>query len=222
MKSETEIRDRILYWGEIREGILDGEGSKRIIKHLIEELKWVIDDEHETGSEDNYYALFEIDGRIIEIDCRPSDIFATAVGVETPISVINNIFNKTSTSTKEFRGKILVVDDEERCLNFVSCLLAGEGYEVNTAVDGIDALAKIKTNRYNLLLTGICMPYMNGFELYKYVKRIDPSLANKTIVISGSINDENTSEFLAENKLTYVAKPFDVKVLKNVINHSLT
>jgi len=42
---------------------------------------------------------------------------------------------------------------------------------------------------------------------------IDPSLANNTIVISGSVNDENTREFVAENKLTYMAKPFNAPFL---------
>ncbi|MFC1954909.1 response regulator [Chloroflexota bacterium] len=108
---------------------------------------------------------------------------------------------------------ILAVDDEERYLDFVSWLLTGEGYQVDTAVDGIDALAMIKTNRYNLLLTGICMPYMNGSEFYEYVKRIAPSLAEKTIVISGSVNRVDTREFLADNKLTYMTKPFNAEQL---------
>ncbi len=116
---------------------------------------------------------------------------------------------------------ILAVDDEEGCLNFVSWLLTGEGYQVDTALDGIDALAMIKTNRYNLLLTGICMPYMNGCELYEYVKRIDPPLAEKTIVISGSVNGVDTRAFLAENKLTYMAKPFDGEQLKEKVNRIL-
>lgn len=117
---------------------------------------------------------------------------------------------------------ILAVDDEERYLNFVSWLLTGEGYQVDTAVDGIDALAMIKTNRYNLLLTGINMPYMNGCELYEYVKRVDPSLANKTIVVCGSVNDEDVREFLTENKLTYMAKPFNAEQLKKAVNRILT
>jgi CheY-like chemotaxis protein len=125
-------------------------------------------------------------------------------------------------SGKEPRVKILVVDDEEQYLEFVSNLLITEGYEVDTAVDGIDALAKIKGNRYSILLTGIRMPYMSGFEFYDHVQKIDPSLANKTIVISGSVYDEDTKEFLAENKLTYMAKPFDCEQLKKVVNSLFT
>ncbi|MFC2004841.1 response regulator [Chloroflexota bacterium] len=120
------------------------------------------------------------------------------------------------------QAEILAVDDDELYLEFVSKLLIAEGYEVDTAVDGIDALAMIKFNRYNLLLTGICMPYMNGCELYEYVKRIAPSLAEKTIVISGSLNRVDTREFLAGNKLTYMIKPFYAEQLKRVVNRILT
>ena len=71
------------------------------------------------------------------------------------------------------------------------------------------------------MLTGICMPCMNGCELYEYVKRIAPSLADKTIVISGSVNDEDSREFLVKNKLPYMAKPFDAKQLKREVRQVL-
>ena len=190
----------------------------------MEELLWVIDEEskYESHSKDKY----------IEIDRRPSGAAGTAIGVKTPVLFPKDIFNNTSISNdealrtnefgKEHRIKILVVDDEEKYLNFVSHLLTDEGYEVNTAVDGIDALVKIKSNRYNLLLIGIYMPYINGFELYEYVKRIDPFLVNKTVVVSGSVDDDNTKAFVTENKLTCMAKPFDVEELKKIISYSLT
>jgi DNA-binding response OmpR family regulator len=122
-----------------------------------------------------------------------------------------------NTSSKKPWAKILVVDDEERYLNFVSRVLIAEGYEVDTAVGGIDALVKIKGNTYSLLLTGIRMPYMSGFEFYGYVQKIALSLAEKTIIVSASVNSEDTIEFLAENKLTYLAKPFNAEQLKKVV-----
>jgi len=47
MKSEAGIRERILYWGKIQEGVLVGKGTKKTIKHLIEELLWVLGDKGE-------------------------------------------------------------------------------------------------------------------------------------------------------------------------------
>jgi CheY-like chemotaxis protein len=116
------------------------------------------------------------------------------------------------------RAKILAVDDEPSFTKLVSHLLTTEGYEVDTAVNGIDALDKIQGKKYNLLLTGIRMPGMAGFELFECVRKIAPSLANKTIVISGSINSADTEEFLAKYKLPYFAKPFIPQQLVSVVN----
>lgn len=202
-----------------------------IISKLGAVLTFVVVDEL-TEETSHAKAFLEREDKVIEIDCRPSDAFATALRAEAPIFVTEKILEEAAISTdeiskiaksgKEPRAKILVVDDEEQYLKYVSNLLITEGYKVDTAVDGINALAKIKGNRYSLLITGIRMPYMNGFEFYGYVQKIAPSLANKTIVISASINDEATREFLAENKLTYMAKPFNAEQLKKVVNRILT
>ena len=197
-----------------------------IISKLGAVLKYVVVDEL---TEETFHAkaFLEREGNIIEIDCRPSDAFATAIRSEAPIFVTEEILkdsgittdeiNKIDKSGEEPRAKILVVDDDEQYLEFVSNLLVAEGYKVDTAVDGIDALAKVKGNRYSLLLTGIRMPYISGFEFYAHVQKIDPPLANKTIVVSGSVNDEDTREFLVKNKLPYMAKPFDAKQLKKEV-----
>jgi len=202
-----------------------------IISKLGAALKYVVVDEL---LQETYHAkaFLEKEGKAIEIDCRPSDAFATAIRVGAPIFVTEKILQEVGVSTdeiskidksgKEPRVKILVVDDEERYLKLVSNLLIAGGYNVDTAVSGIDGLAKIKGNRYSLLITGIRMPCMSGFELYKYVQKIAPSLADKTIVVSGSIEDADTREFLTKNKLPYMAKPFETKQLLKEVNRMLT
>ncbi|MFC1989448.1 bifunctional nuclease domain-containing protein [Chloroflexota bacterium] len=202
-----------------------------VISKLGAVLKYVVVDEL---TEENSHAktFLEREGKVIEVDCSPSDAFATALRAETPIFVTEKILEKVGISTDEIsktdksgrepRAKILVVDDNELYLKYVSDLLVSEGYKVDTAVGGIDALAKIKGNTYSLLLTGIRMPYMSGFEFYGYVQRIAPSLANKTIIISASINDEDAKEFLAENKLTNIAKPFNAQKLVDKVDQILT
>ncbi len=119
------------------------------------------------------------------------------------------------------RAKILVVDDDLSFLELVSDLLTADGYEVNTAANGMDALDKIRGEKYNLLLTGIMMPGMTGFELYESVRKIAPYLANKTIVISSSIDSADTKEFLTKYNLPYFSKPFIPKQLVRVVNEVL-
>lgn len=111
--------------------------------------------------------------------------------------------HETGESQMVPRAKILAVDDEPRFLELVSHILTDEGHEVETVDNGNDALEKIKSKKYSLLLTGVRMPYMNGFELYEHIQKIAPSLAEKTIVVSGSVTQADTQEFLTKNKLLY-------------------
>lgn len=103
---------------------------------------------------------------------------------------------------------VIAVDDNEQFLGLVSSILTNEVYEVDTAINGYEALNKIEKKKYDLLITGIRMPGMNGFELYENVKKIDPFLINKTIIISGSIHSSDTKEFLSKHSLPYLPKPF--------------
>ena len=114
--------------------------------------------------------------------------------------------------------EILVVDDEPLFTKLVSRLLTDEGYEVDTAGDGIDALEKIRGKKYNLLLTDITMPGMSGFELYESAIKIAPYLANKTIITSSNFDSDDRKEFLAKYKLLYIVTPFIPKHLVSEVN----
>jgi len=118
--------------------------------------------------------------------------------------------------------RILVVDDDPRLLRIVSKILTDEGHEVETVDNGRDALERIESRRYSLILTGIRMPYMNGFELYEHIQKIDRFLANRVIVISGDVMAEDAQEFLAKNDVPYLAKPFHAEQLSKYINRMLS
>lgn len=135
-------------------------------------------------------------------------------------AIYANLMREANEINKD-SARILVVDDDERYLMLVYGILSAQEYRVATSVDGYDALEKIKTNRYDLLITGIRMP-MSGFILIKQACRIAPQLKEKTIVISGSVDDEDTRQFLAENKLPYLPKPFEIKQLMKLVNQVLS
>lgn len=71
-------------------------------------------------------------------------------------------------------------------------------------------------------MTGIRMPYMNGFKLYEHIQKIDQSLANRVIVITGGVMGEDTRDFLRKAKASYITKPFDMEQLKEAINRILS
>jgi len=66
------------------------------------------------------------------------------------------------------------------------------------------------------------MPGMKFFELYEYVKTIDPSLAKRTFVLDVSVTETHMREFLTKNKLSYMSRPFETKQLLNEVNWMLS
>jgi CheY-like chemotaxis protein len=84
------------------------------------------------------------------------------------------------------KAKLLIVDDEPSIRMSLSCLLAEIGYCVRTANDGFSALAEIRTEVPDILLSDLNMPRMSGFELLSVVRRRLPSI--HTIAMSGGFS----------------------------------
>ena len=73
--------------------------------------------------------------------------------------------------------KILVVDDEESMVQFLSILLSKEGYEVHVATSGRDALQKAEEENFDVIVTDIKMPgEIDGLGVLSGIKKLDPTL----------------------------------------------
>jgi bifunctional DNase/RNase len=197
-----------------------------VISTLGATLKHVIVDELQ---EETFHAkaIMERDGQIIAIDCRPSDAFALSMSVDAPIFVNDDVlkkagflsddFSKVSHPIRGTQNKILVVSDDDQYLSLASDTLIGKGHEVDTATDGIDALARIKTVKYNAVLISQDLPYINGFDLYDTILKVDRSLAGRVIFVGGKRKNQDTKDFLAKNKVPYIAKTSNTeKLVKEV------
>lgn len=116
--------------------------------------------------------------------------------------------------------QILVVDDEEIIRNVLSDLLAREGYTIDTAVDGIDALEQFNRNSYDLVITDLTMPRLDGMGLLKKLKESDPEL--KVIVITAYATLESAVSVIREGAYDYIVKPFIIDEvlfkIRNIFN----
>lgn len=104
---------------------------------------------------------------------------------------------------------ILVVDDKQAVQDKLTELLTAQGYKVDRANNGLDALAKIQQGRYQLFVIDHLMPLMNGVQLTKNIKS-NPKLADVPIIFmtTQGINSlKNLSEFTLFNKV--IDKPID-------------
>ena len=112
--------------------------------------------------------------------------------------------------------KILVVEDDKDLNRYAVISLRNNGYEAVSAYDGIEALEKTEKNKFDLILTDIMMPRMDGFDLAESIRLTDKT----TPIIFMTAKDDKSSKMLGYSVGIddYVTKPFDMDVLIMKIN----
>ena len=118
-------------------------------------------------------------------------------------------------------ARILVVDDEPTVLAFLKKVLGGEGYDVATVSSGEEALKRIGSEDYGLILLDIKLPGLSGAEIYEQIGKVAPSLQKRVIFITGDVISADTQAFLKRTKAPYVTKPFDIAKLKKEVGRIL-
>ncbi|MGB9597196.1 MAG: sigma-54-dependent transcriptional regulator, partial [Candidatus Poribacteria bacterium] len=114
---------------------------------------------------------------------------------------------------------ILIVDDEETQRIVLKKMLTREGYDVETASSGTDALSRFKKVIADVVVTDIKMPDISGLELFKEVKSLNPDTAIILMTAYGSI--ESAVQAMADGALYYLTKPIDPNQLKLLIKKAL-
>ncbi len=117
------------------------------------------------------------------------------------------------------KKKILVVDDDKSLLKSLSEILHREGYDVDTAETGQDAMAKSKTQFYNLALIDIRLPDMEGTELLQLKDDHIPRTIK--IMITGYPSTENAVKSLNSRADAYLVKPVNTQELLKVVEEKL-
>lgn len=115
--------------------------------------------------------------------------------------------------------QVLVVDDEISILKSVKQLLEEKGLLVSLASNGEEALKKIESEHFNIVITDYYMPIMNGKELLKVIKERFPSIL--VIVISGFCTVEDRLDFLFKGAFGCIKKPFKISEIDSVINTAI-
>ncbi len=105
--------------------------------------------------------------------------------------------------------RVLVVDDEINIVRLIQVNLQRQGYEVETANNGAQALAKIKESRPDLLVSDVMMPEMDGFELLANIRR-DPTLMDlPVIMLTAKAQDADVMTGYRTGADMYLTKPFN-------------
>ena len=106
------------------------------------------------------------------------------------------------------KKRLLIVDDERAVRLLLAEILSLEGYAVDLAEHGKHALQMLRRNSYDLIITDVNMPEMDGISFYRAIKEELPELKDRVLFLTGNPTDEAIS-FFKENSCKYMAKPFN-------------
>ncbi len=112
--------------------------------------------------------------------------------------------------------RALVVDDERDIREAIATILEQTGYRADVAADGQAALPFILTHQYDLVISDVHMPRMNGMELYRRLSEIDAGAANRFVLLTGNRGDDEIGAFLARTGLRCLEKPFSVNEVRRL------
>ena len=119
------------------------------------------------------------------------------------------------------KGKILVVDDEIYIVHILDFSLGMEGYEVVTALDGEQALEKVKTEKPDLIVLDIMMPKLDGYEVCKSIKSNAATQNIPVILLSAKGRNVDQKMGFDVGADDYITKPFSPRKLVERINQLL-
>jgi signal transduction histidine kinase/CheY-like chemotaxis protein len=117
------------------------------------------------------------------------------------------------------RPRLLIVDDEENVLQIFADLFSDREYEVTTATNGESALQLLESGSFDLLLTDINLPGVDGLEVVARAKKFDPEIV--VLVITGYASTSSAIDALRHGAYDYITKPFDLWNVDQVVTRGI-
>ena len=118
------------------------------------------------------------------------------------------------------KGKIVIVDDELSMVEFLSNMLIQDGYQVESTTDGKQAIDLVRANSPDIVISDIKMSPLNGLQILKQVKQINPEINVIMITAFGSI--EGAVGAVKDGAYDYITKPFKIENIRSVIKRALS
>ena len=121
----------------------------------------------------------------------------------------------------EYEGKILIVDDDQTMRRSLVNWFESESHHVYSAASGEEAIKKIKDSSYDIIITELKMPDIDGLEVLRYTKRLDSD--TEVIIITAYGTVETAVNAMKEGAYDYIVKPFSPEeidhIVKKIIEH---
>jgi DNA-binding response OmpR family regulator len=130
-------------------------------------------------------------------------------------SKIAQVSQKVKHLASEAIVSILVVDDELDAAKVLAKILRKKGYKIQLAANGLEALQKLYRNHFELVITDILMPKLDGIKLLEQIREQWPTLP---VIVMTAVDDERThTQILAMGAQAYLLKPFEFRQLFDAV-----
>lgn len=116
-------------------------------------------------------------------------------------------------------NRVLVVDDEEVIVSLLSRVLAADGFIVDNADNGFSALNQVKQQKYDIIISDIRMPKLDGKGFYESIRDYDQELARRIIFTTGETVNEDLRPFFEMLKNPILHKPFTIDQIRQSISN---
>ena len=114
---------------------------------------------------------------------------------------------------KPGKKKILIVEDEERIRKVINIIIRGENIEVDEASDGKEALDKIFSNEFDLVILDLMIPEIDGFDVLDKIRSDEKTEDLPVIIVSARSSDKDILQGLKGGANYYIPKPFEPQEL---------
>lgn len=117
------------------------------------------------------------------------------------------------------KKQVLIIDDEEGILELLRGELLSQGHQVSSASNGLEALEKIKEKKFDLIISDIKMPKMDGIRLLGEIKKTDPNVEVILTTAFGTI--ETAVHAMKKGAYDFIQKPFNLNEVRNLVEKAL-
>ncbi len=172
------------------------------------------------------YGIVREHGGQISCHSRPGE--GTTFAVDLPIlenegtpAGADLVDSGDRTGDGKYESSILVVDDEPMIIDLLLEVLRDQGHRLDTASNGEEACRKVLSNTYDLVITDIRMPRMNGIEFYSTVVDERPDIKGKVIFTTGDLNSQEILDFFATVDAWVLPKPLEADGIRDMVSKVL-
>jgi PAS domain S-box-containing protein len=147
------------------------------------------------------------------------DLLLVSCGEDTVVTESPVVTTERTRDAMQYR--LLIVDDEPGIVDVLKTVLGDNGYTIETASNGGEALERLGCQKYDLVISDLCMPGIDGVTLYKNVQKTDPELAKRMIFVTGDTVSANSRAFLEWTGNRWFSKPFSIEEIDRVVGNFL-